>query len=473
MGHFKLVIDTNALLIANGTEQDSIYFSTIDTAMGWHGLRFYKADSNCQLSYCFFEYAKTFEGVFENGGAIYSRFTDLIVDHCKFKSNAVLTGMGEGIYFENGKIALTNSELIDNFCALGGSGFFCYNSIVMINRCFFDHDSTWYIWGGDFGGGITLTTCKSIEISDCTIRRCFSGQGGGGICIMSSLSDSVPVAITDNAIYNNKSVDVGAGIVITNSIVNLSGNLIYGDTTKFCAGNGAGVGFARCHLTMTNNVLANNYSLARGGAIWTRLGHTVMRNNIIWGNVDQCGMQIYVEEETISVAEYNDIQGGRPGIGNIDSDPLFDYPDTVNFQIGWANWPTDDSTKSPCIDTGDPNSPLDPDSTRADMGALFYNQRWNDISDNLILPDRFMLLDNYPNPFNFSTTIRYIVPTAGPVRLDIYDILGRKVQTLLDIIQPAGEYRVIWNANKVGSGAYFYRLTTDNNIISRPMILLK
>ena len=84
-----------------------------------------------------------------------------------------------------------------------------------------------------------------------------------------------------------------------------------------------------------------------------------------------------------------------------------------------------------------------------------------------------MLLANYPNPFNSSTTIRYTMPTAGLVTLDIYDILGRKVQTLLDNNQQAGEYRVIWNADGVGSGVYFYRLTTGSNSISRPMILLK
>ncbi|NLI16035.1 MAG: T9SS type A sorting domain-containing protein [candidate division Zixibacteria bacterium] len=222
------------------------------------------------------------------------------------------------------------------------------------------------------------------------------------------------------------------------------------------------------HVSVKNSTFYNGYvSFAVSSP--TYCGYDTIINSIIWGG-DSLQLETY--NDTLTVL-YSDIQGGWPGVGNIDVDPLFVYPDTGNFQIGWANWPTIDSTKSPCIDTGDPNSPLDPDSTRADMGALFFNQRPVDIKDIQINPVQYSLLENYPNPFNSSTTIRYTIPTASPVTLDIYDILGRKVQTLLDISQPAGEYRVIWNANKVGSGVYFYRLTTDSNSISRPMILLK
>jgi hypothetical protein len=89
------------------------------------------------------------------------------------------------------------------------------------------------------------------------------------------------------------------------------------------------------------------------------------------------------------------------------------------------------------------------------------------------IPLEFSLSPNYPNPFNSSTTIRYTIPVSGPVTLDIYDILGRKVQTLLDISQPAGEYRAVWQADKVSSGMYFYRLQTGEKTVSRQMILLK
>jgi hypothetical protein len=59
------------------------------------------------------------------------------------------------------------------------------------------------------------------------------------------------------------------------------------------------------------------------------------------------------------------------------------------------------------------------------------------------------------------------------VTLDIYDILGRKVQTLIDISQPAGEYQAVWDADGVSSGLYFYWLKAGNKVVSKPMILLK
>ncbi len=90
-----------------------------------------------------------------------------------------------------------------------------------------------------------------------------------------------------------------------------------------------------------------------------------------------------------------------------------------------------------------------------------------------IEPCNIFLSPNYPNPFNSSTTIRYTIPTPGPITLDIYDILGRKVQTLLDISQPAGEYQVTWKAENFSSGMYFFKLRFDDKTISKPMLLLK
>jgi len=89
------------------------------------------------------------------------------------------------------------------------------------------------------------------------------------------------------------------------------------------------------------------------------------------------------------------------------------------------------------------------------------------------VPNEFSLSPNYPNPFNSSTTIRYTIPSAGPVMLSIYDILGRKVRSLLDIQQPAGEYQVTWEADRFGSGVYFARLTSGSQSKNIILTLLK
>jgi hypothetical protein len=89
------------------------------------------------------------------------------------------------------------------------------------------------------------------------------------------------------------------------------------------------------------------------------------------------------------------------------------------------------------------------------------------------VPSDFSLSPNYPNPFNSSTTIRYNLPTDSPVTIDIYDILGRKVQTLLDVKEQAGAHQVNWDAANLPSGAYFARLKAGEQTQSVKMMLMK
>ena len=472
-GHYKFIIDTNAVFIAEGSETDSIRFTAQDTAEGWLGLRFFNADSSCRLVYCVLECGKTLDRTYQflnDGGAIYAANTNLQIDHCSLTRNRAWDGNGGAIYFENGRLSLLNSEITHNFCAFGGSGIFCFSSILSIRDCLFYKDSTWYPLGGDFGGAITLSACPQIEIIESTIKDNFSGQGGGGAYITSS-----SMILDNNKILYNGSIDAGGGVLMVGCTADISRNIIYGNRNYI--GGGGGLACVRSTINLCNNTIANN-SDGPGGGMWTRLGQTTMRNNIFWGNISHLGMQIYAEQETIAVAEYNDIQGGWPGVGNIDADPLF--ADTANgdFHLTWTGYPANDSSKSPCIDTGDPSSPLDPDTTRADIGALFFDRRLMAIAEPQPLsegswrPDIFSLR-NYPNPFNSSTVLRYALPAPSPVTIDIYDILGRKLLTLADGIQPAGSHQLLWDASEVPSGVYFYRLQAGQVSQTRRMMLIK
>ncbi len=99
------------------------------------------------------------------------------------------------------------------------------------------------------------------------------------------------------------------------------------------------------------------------------------------------------------------------------------------------------------------------------------------------LQQSFQLLQNYPNPFNPSTTIKFTVPVVGaysntPVRLVIYDILGREINTLVDENKVAGEYSVNWDGkdktgNEVSSGIYFYNIKFGDNSITKKMVLVR
>ena len=82
-------------------------------------------------------------------------------------------------------------------------------------------------------------------------------------------------------------------------------------------------------------------------------------------------------------------------------------------------------------------------------------------------------LDNYPNPFNPSTIIRYEIPQDGLATLKIYDEIGRLVKTLVNQYQSKGRYNINFNASQLASGIYFYRLSEGNFISTKKMILLK
>ncbi|MCK9212054.1 MAG: T9SS type A sorting domain-containing protein, partial [Ignavibacteriaceae bacterium] len=89
------------------------------------------------------------------------------------------------------------------------------------------------------------------------------------------------------------------------------------------------------------------------------------------------------------------------------------------------------------------------------------------------VPVNFELSQNYPNPFNPSTTIKYAVPVDSKVRLDVYSTLGELVTTLVNDLQPAGNYSIAFDASRFASGIYIYRLTANSTIITKKMLLIK
>jgi hypothetical protein len=82
-------------------------------------------------------------------------------------------------------------------------------------------------------------------------------------------------------------------------------------------------------------------------------------------------------------------------------------------------------------------------------------------------------LGNYPNPFNPTTTISYRLPADTQVTLEIYSLLGKRIQTLIETRQSAGSYQIPFDAGNLASGIYLYRLTAGTSSVTRRMILVK
>lgn len=92
---------------------------------------------------------------------------------------------------------------------------------------------------------------------------------------------------------------------------------------------------------------------------------------------------------------------------------------------------------------------------------------------NKPLPSDYKLFENYPNPFNSSTTIRYRLPVDGNVRITLYNILGQEIRILLNGFNEAGEYDMLLDGSKLASGVYFYTLRAGEFIQTKKLILLK
>jgi hypothetical protein len=113
------------------------------------------------------------------------------------------------------------------------------------------------------------------------------------------------------------------------------------------------------------------------------------------------------------------------------------------------------------------------DSFNLDAVVAIHQAASLDIRDTQWKVQTFRIEQNYPNPFNPSTTINYALPQAGSVTLKVYDVLGREVATLVNEKKAAGSYSVAFNASRLSSGTYIYRLTANGFSQTKKMILAK
>ncbi len=113
-------------------------------------------------------------------------------------------------------------------------------------------------------------------------------------------------------------------------------------------------------------------------------------------------------------------------------------------------------------------------------GKLFYDNltllgitSLTSVAQNITTPYEYRLYNNYPNPFNPTTNIRYELKVSGKVTLKVYDILGQEVETLVDEQQEAGGHTAVFDGKRLASGAYFYTLHTGSFLKTQKMMLIK
>jgi hypothetical protein len=231
--------------------------------------------------------------------------------------------------------------------------------------------------------------------------------------------------------------------------------------------------------TLVNVTISDNYA----AGIWCLHNNNLsLTNCILWHNLGGS-----ISGSDSAIVTYSNVSSGWVGQGNINVEPSF---------VGSGNYPYILSGNSPCIDAGnpdtvfnDPEDPLNPGFTlwpargtiRNDMGAYGGPNAsfWNIVvgigneTNNLPTPAKFELAQNYPNPFNPTTTIEFDLPKSSTVTLEIFNILGEKVATLLSASLLSGSYKYKWDASGLASGVYLYCLEAGSFQQTKKLILLK
>lgn len=110
-----------------------------------------------------------------------------------------------------------------------------------------------------------------------------------------------------------------------------------------------------------------------------------------------------------------------------------------------------------------------------DYPYIYFNklEKIYDVNEPNIAARGYRLLQNYPNPFNASTAISFSIPKSGEVRIVLFDVLGRKIDIILEGYKTVGEHSIKYNASNLNSGVYFYQLTSGDFKETRKLLLLK
>ncbi len=279
----------------------------------------------------------------------------------------------------------------------------------------------------EWGGGISIYDC-SPTLYNVTISANHATSGGGGVYIGREANPELcSVQIFDNT-----------------ATLSAGGLFVHLDSAPLLN-----------QLTVVNNV----GPYGGGGLLSSANCSLVITNSIFWGNVPD---QLYMYNDatdlpgTLSV-NFSNVMGGPLGIhlgestmqwgrSNMDIDPCFCDPDADVFTL---------PSGSPCLGAG---------SEGLNIGALGEGCEFPVfLDDEFPGPDALALYQNFPNPFNPTTTISYDLPGAGWVSLVIYDLLGREVATLANGTQSSGYHSVDWNSvdtqgNPLDAGIYLYRI---------------
>ena len=399
------------------------------------------ADSITTLTNCTFSGNSSLHG----GGGMLIISSNTTLTDCTFNENSA-DFQGGGMENFMSTTTLTNCTFNGNWSGHNGGGMENNNSSTTVTNCTFSSNSSVHAGGGmeNISGNTTLTNCTFNEnstdsqgggmenfmstttLTNCTFSGNWSGHEGGG---MENFKSSL---ILTNCTFSANTAESGGGMYNYDCSLGLINCIFSGNSAD---NRGGGIYNLRTAPTLTNctfagNLAPNGKALACDSFNQPLPGDFRMNNCILWGGGDQIWN---IDGSTITI-NYSDVQGGWPGKGNIDADPLFIEPGYWNANGLWIDGDYHLLQDSPCIDTGDPNYIAKPNETdldgkprivggRIDMGAyetpVFAGARilprtinlaseGNWISCYIWLPDEYDVADIEPNSIFLEDEIKLV-----------------------------------------------------------------
>ena len=324
-------------------------------------------------------------------------------------------GAGRGFYFANGEkgtSVLAGLTITKGFSDLGG-GVFCGYSSPTITHCtiaqctalggggvFVDHSGPAVIHcaltgnkATDSGGGFCLMY-GTAQITHCAVEDNYANRGGGGFYLHGGAN-----VIKNCLVMGNSASSFSGGIQSEYSKPSITNCVIAHNSAGGAdpsTGSCGGLYFLGGTPVITNSSIIYNSANITGGGIVCSGSTLTLANSVIWANTAPDAPNILDG----SVIRYSDVQGGFPGAGNIDADPLFADPGSGDYHL---------SASSPCIDAGNPAYHPAPGETDIDGQPRLFGGRVDMGADEYLMPGRsaivvfphtvgFALFEGHDNP---------------------------------------------------------------------------
>lgn len=397
------------VLLINGADDDPVFLNPATDSIGWGIIEINSPGNECRL-----------ENVYITDGRIITHDVSLVMQNVYFFNRQDLEWNDAIVRVLGGNSVIVGCSIT----GVGvGEGFLIHNqSNSFVSQCNFENIPDAIEFINVDNGIIRRNNCSDLPDDAIDLNNCSN------------------ILIDSNVIINaaDRGMEIGSENFGSSDNIIINRNLVIGCNEGVIFKENS-FGLLQNCTFYKNNIAVSSIepqSIVRGSSL-------VIENSIFSMSVDA---DFYSDNTSLIEVSYSLSDLLLPdGINNILADPLFVNPDINNFSL---------LDNSPCIDAGDPQSPLDPDYTICDMGAYYYNS-----DTSMICETELYSISAYPNPFKEKFYVNYALLNENTVSILLFDIAGVKIREVVFEHQPSGNHTVMIDVlNNFNTGPIVCRL---------------